>query len=52
MDICKFCHQPIMKFTFADGEQWWHLPRDFPVAPADNTTRRLCAGRITEATPA
>lgn len=24
---------------------------DFPTAPTDNITRRLCVGRITEATP-
>jgi hypothetical protein len=43
--------EPIMKFHFKDGPQWWHLPQDFPTAPTDNITRRLCVGRITEATP-
>ena len=52
MKTCKFCGQPIMEFSFAEGKQWWHMPPDFPDGPMDsNITRRHCTGRITEATP-
>ena len=24
MTLCKHCAEPIMRFAFKDGAQWWH----------------------------
>lgn len=47
MKICRWCGMPIMKFSFKEGEQWFHAD---PMS--SNLARRACSpDRITEAEP-
>jgi hypothetical protein len=51
LGLCKHCGEPIMRFTFKDGKQWWHantasgpVPKPPGMAHIPAPTYRRCHG--------
>jgi len=47
---CRHCHQPVICFQLASGDEWQHLPAGWP-RPVDHETHRKCPNGRTFAEP-